>query len=40
MCPGLKGHGALFWIGVLLVPFAFCGLAGWWYTKKSGLARG
>jgi len=40
ICPGLKAHGAMFWFWVLILPFAFTGLAAWWYTKKSGLARG
>jgi len=39
-CPGPKAKGAFFWFVVIVIPFAFCGLAGWWFTKKSGLARG
>ncbi|KAF8527216.1 Oligoxyloglucan reducing end-specific cellobiohydrolase [Gautieria morchelliformis] len=40
ICPGPRAHGFGFWFSVLIVPFAVCGLVGWWYTKKSGLARG
>ncbi|KZT39018.1 vacuolar protein sorting/targeting protein 10 [Sistotremastrum suecicum HHB10207 ss-3] len=39
-CPGLRGHSALFWIFITMIPFAFAGLAAWWYWKRSGLARG
>ncbi|KAF8579723.1 Oligoxyloglucan reducing end-specific cellobiohydrolase [Ramaria rubella] len=40
ICPGPKAHGFFFWLFVLVLPFAFCALAGWWYTQKSGLSRG
>lgn len=40
ICPGPRAHGFWFWTGVLIVPFVFCAGVGWWYTKKSGLARG
>ncbi|KAF8523369.1 Oligoxyloglucan reducing end-specific cellobiohydrolase [Hysterangium stoloniferum] len=40
VCPGPKSYGWFFWFSVIVIPFAFCGLVGWWYTKKSGLARG
>lgn len=40
ICPGPNAHGFFFWLTALTMPFAFCGLAGWWYMKKSGLARG
>ncbi|KAH7881943.1 hypothetical protein F5I97DRAFT_1932104 [Phlebopus sp. FC_14] len=40
LCPGLKGHSALFWLMVLLFPFAITALVAWWWYKKSGLARG
>ncbi|CAL1713879.1 unnamed protein product [Somion occarium] len=39
-CPGLKGHGALFWLFVLVIPFLFAALIGYYYYRKSGLARG
>ncbi|KIJ36606.1 hypothetical protein M422DRAFT_260953, partial [Sphaerobolus stellatus SS14] len=40
ICPGPKAHGFWFWFFWLCFPFAFCGLAAWYYTRKSGLARG
>jgi len=39
-CPGLAGHGALFWWTIILIPFAFTGLVAWWYYRRSGMARG
>ncbi|KAF6760894.1 vacuolar protein sorting/targeting protein 10 [Ephemerocybe angulata] len=39
-CPGFSGRGALFWLFVLLVPFAFTGVVGWYYYRRSGLAKG
>ncbi|WWD19083.1 hypothetical protein CI109_103541 [Kwoniella shandongensis] len=39
-CPGLIGGSAglsgLFWGSVAILPFAFAGLAGWWYYTKGG----
>ncbi|KAL6301716.1 hypothetical protein BKA93DRAFT_738184 [Sparassis latifolia] len=35
VCPGVRAHGAFFWIMVLVVPFMFAGLAGWWYYRRS-----
>lgn len=40
ICPGPRHRSAWFWIFVILIPFAVCGAAAWFYTKKSGLARG
>ncbi|KAF8264511.1 Oligoxyloglucan reducing end-specific cellobiohydrolase [Lactarius quietus] len=40
LCPGMAAHGALFWMFVLLVPFAFTALVAMWYYKRSGLATG
>ena len=40
LCPGVAAHGALFWLFVLLVPFAFTTLVAMWYYKRSGLATG
>ncbi|KZT00997.1 Oligoxyloglucan reducing end-specific cellobiohydrolase [Laetiporus sulphureus 93-53] len=40
LCPGIKGHSGWFWFTVLMVPFAFAGLFGWWFYRKHGLARG
>ncbi|KAH8091728.1 Oligoxyloglucan reducing end-specific cellobiohydrolase [Cristinia sonorae] len=40
LCPGIKGHGFFFWLFVLVIPFAFTALVGYWYYRKSGLARG
>lgn len=39
-CPGLQGHSAMFWLMVIVVPFLFAGLVGWWYYRRSGMARG
>jgi len=35
-----KSKSAFFRFVVIIIPFAICGLVGWWFTKKSGLARG
>ncbi|KDQ61974.1 hypothetical protein JAAARDRAFT_76825 [Jaapia argillacea MUCL 33604] len=40
VCPGFKAHGAFFWWTVILLPFAFTALVGYWYYRRSGLARG
>jgi len=40
LCPGVAAHGALFWMFVLLVPFAFTTLVAMCYYKRSGLATG
>ncbi|KAF9224207.1 Oligoxyloglucan reducing end-specific cellobiohydrolase [Gyrodon lividus] len=40
LCPGIKGHSALFWVMVLLFPFAMTALVARWWYKKSGLTRG
>ncbi|KAG8221150.1 hypothetical protein J3R82DRAFT_2696 [Butyriboletus roseoflavus] len=40
LCPGIRGHGVMFWIMVLIFPFAFTALIALWWYKKSGLARG
>jgi len=39
-CPGIRGHGTLFWGTIALVPFAFTALVAYWYYRRSGLARG
>ncbi|KAI0030630.1 Oligoxyloglucan reducing end-specific cellobiohydrolase [Vararia minispora EC-137] len=39
-CPGLRGHGTLFWMFIIAIPFAFCSLVGWWWYRKSGMATG
>lgn len=39
-CPGFKAKGAWFWLFMLLIPFAFTSLVGYYYYRKSGLARG
>lgn len=39
-CPGLKGHSGLFWLFVLVIPFGFAALIGYYYYRKSGMARG
>jgi hypothetical protein len=40
VCPGFGAHGALFWLFVILIPFAFTALVGYYYYRRSGLARG
>ncbi|KAH7923692.1 Oligoxyloglucan reducing end-specific cellobiohydrolase [Leucogyrophana mollusca] len=40
LCPGIRGHSALFWLFVLFFPFGLTALVAWWWYKKSGLARG
>ncbi|KAH9989911.1 Oligoxyloglucan reducing end-specific cellobiohydrolase [Russula compacta] len=40
LCPGVSGHGFLFWFFVLVVPFAFTTLVATWYYKRSGRATG
>lgn len=39
-CPGLKGHSGFFWLFVLVIPFLFASLIGYYYYRKSGMARG
>jgi len=39
-CPGFKAHGAFYWLFVLVVPCGFAGMVGYYYYRKSGLARG
>lgn len=40
LCPGIRAHGPFFWLFVLVLPFAFTSLVGYWYYRKSGMARG
>ncbi|KAG1747763.1 uncharacterized protein EDB91DRAFT_1245255 [Suillus paluster] len=40
LCPGIKGHSAMFWMMVIMFPFAITALVAWWWYTKSGLARG
>lgn len=40
LCPGIRAHGAFFWMFVLLVPFAFTALVAYYYYRRSGLAKG
>ena len=40
LCPGLKGHGFFFWLFVLFLPIALASLVGYWFYRRSGLARG
>ncbi|OBZ73619.1 Vacuolar protein sorting/targeting protein 10 [Grifola frondosa] len=39
-CPGLRGHGVFFWFMVIIVPCGFAALIGYWWYRRSGLARG
>ncbi|KAG1840150.1 hypothetical protein F4604DRAFT_1599034, partial [Suillus subluteus] len=40
LCPGINGHSAIFWMLVILFPFAITALVAWWWYSKSGMARG
>lgn len=40
VCPGPRHRSAWFWIFVILMPFAVCGIAAWFYSKRNGLVRG
>jgi len=40
ICPGIKGHSALFWIFFLVLPFSFAGLMGYWFWRRGGFWRG
>ncbi|TCD61550.1 vacuolar protein sorting/targeting protein PEP1 [Steccherinum ochraceum] len=39
-CPGIQGHSFFFWLFVLVIPFGFAALVGYWYYRRSGMARG
>lgn len=40
VCPGFGAHGVLFWLFIILIPFAFTALVAYYYYRRSGLARG
>ncbi|KXN90322.1 Vacuolar protein sorting/targeting protein 10 [Leucoagaricus sp. SymC.cos] len=40
VCPGFKSKGPLFWLFMLLLPFGFTALAGYYYYRRGGHARG
>lgn len=40
ICPGFRAHSAFFWIMVFVLPFGFTALIGYWYYRRSGMARG
>ncbi|KAK2467352.1 hypothetical protein APHAL10511_000587 [Amanita phalloides] len=39
-CPGFKAHGSLFWMFVIMIPFAFTALVAYYYYRRGGIARG
>ncbi|KAJ2911663.1 hypothetical protein MD484_g8748, partial [Candolleomyces efflorescens] len=39
-CPGFNSRSGWFWMFMLLIPFAFTSLVGYYYYRRSGLARG
>jgi hypothetical protein len=39
-CPGFKSKGPLFWLFMLLLPFALTAVVAYYYYRRSGLARG
>lgn len=36
----MKSKGPLFWLFILVLPFAFTALVAYYYYRRSGLARG
>lgn len=40
ICPGIKGHSAMFWFIFLVLPFMFTGLVGYWYYRRGGFGGG
>ncbi|KAG8888141.1 vacuolar protein sorting/targeting protein PEP1 [Tulasnella sp. 332] len=40
ICPGIKGHSALFWLFFLILPFAFAAFVGYKFWQKGGFSRG
>ena len=40
ICPGFKAHSGFFWVMIFLLPFGFTSLIGYWYYRRSGMARG
>ncbi|KAF8982150.1 hypothetical protein BDQ17DRAFT_1379044, partial [Cyathus striatus] len=39
-CPGLRSKGTWFWMFMLFIPFGFTALVGYYYYRRSGLAKG
>ncbi|KAI0653007.1 Oligoxyloglucan reducing end-specific cellobiohydrolase [Cubamyces menziesii] len=39
-CPGIRGHGAFFWLMMLFIPITFAALVGYWYYRRNGYGRG
>ncbi|KAG5643933.1 vacuolar protein sorting/targeting protein PEP1 [Asterophora parasitica] len=39
-CPGFKSGSTFFWLFVLVIPFAFTALVGYYYYRRGGHARG
>ncbi|KAG2012263.1 signal sequence binding protein [Coprinopsis cinerea AmutBmut pab1-1] len=39
-CPGVKSKSGWFWMVMLVLPFGFTALVGYWYYRRSGMARG
>ena len=40
LCPRIGSKGGWFWIFIILIPFAFTALLGYYYYHQSGLAKG
>jgi len=40
VCPGFGSKSGWFWMFMILIPFAFTALVGYYYYHRSGLARG
>ncbi|KAF8894237.1 vacuolar protein sorting/targeting protein 10 [Gymnopilus junonius] len=40
VCPGFKSKSGWFWFFMLAIPFIFTALVGYYYYRRSGLARG
>lgn len=40
ICPGFGSKSGWFWMFMILIPFAFTALVGYYYYRRSGMARG
>ena len=40
VCPGFGSKSGWFWLFMILIPFVFTALVGYYYYRRSGLARG
>ena len=40
VCPGFGAHGAVFWMFIIMIPFAFTALVGYYYYRRRALSQG